>query len=154
QQVLDPNTLLLEYALGEEHSYLWAVTQTSINTYELPKRAEIEAAAQRVYELFSINNPMANKVTAETAAALSQMLLRLVAELLGEKRLLVVADGALQYLPFGALPAPVPKAAGQASHPPTGKVPLIVQHEIVSLPSATTLAVLRREQSGRKGAAK
>src|SRR5206468_8606572 len=42
QQVLDHNTLLLEYALGSERSYLWAVTTDSITSYELPKREEIE----------------------------------------------------------------------------------------------------------------
>ena len=53
RQALDADTLLLEYSLGEERSFLWAVTPTSINSYELPKREEIEAAAQRVYELLS-----------------------------------------------------------------------------------------------------
>src|SRR5262249_8988865 len=89
RQVLDPDTLLLEYALGPERSYLWAVAQNSINSYELPKRTEIEAAARRVYELFSANNPAADKTTAEASAALSQMLLGPVAEQLGAKRLLV-----------------------------------------------------------------
>ena len=41
QQQLDPNTLLLEYSLGEERSYLWAVTPDSLKTYVLPKRAEM-----------------------------------------------------------------------------------------------------------------
>ena len=39
EQLLDPNTLLLEYALGEEHSYLWAVTAHSLHSFTLPKRA-------------------------------------------------------------------------------------------------------------------
>ena len=42
KQVLDPETLLLEYSLGENASYLFAVSQTSIASYQLPKRAEIE----------------------------------------------------------------------------------------------------------------
>jgi CHAT domain-containing protein len=61
------------------------------------------------------------------------------------KRLLVVADGALQYLPFGALPVP-----GRAGDP----MPMAVEHEIVNLPSASVLAVLRRETEGRKLPAK
>src|SRR5262249_7046728 len=40
-QVLDDETLLLEYALGEEKSFLWAVTPTSVDSFELPKRAEV-----------------------------------------------------------------------------------------------------------------
>ncbi len=46
QQVLDENTVLLEYALGEKQSWLWAVTRDSISSYELPPRAEISAAAR------------------------------------------------------------------------------------------------------------
>ena len=152
QQLLDAETLLLEYALGEERSYLWAVTPTSITSYELPRRAEIEAAARRLYDSFSTSNALADQ---KEAAAVSRMLLGPVAGQLGTKRLLIVASGALQYLPFGALPGP---AAGEQSsaggRQTNGHQPLIVDHEIVSLPSASTLAVLRRELSGRQPAAK
>jgi CHAT domain-containing protein/tetratricopeptide (TPR) repeat protein len=152
RQVLDPDTLLLEYALGNERSHLWVVTQTSIKSYELPKREVIEEATGRAIKLLSANNPAADKTAMEAAAALSQMILPPV-EQLGTKRLLVVADGILQYLPFGALPAPTTEAGGQRSGAQGGQIPLIVQHEIVSLPSASTLALLRREQSGRQPAA-
>src|SRR5207237_4937775 len=69
------------------------------------------------------------------------------------KRLVIVADGALQYLPFGALPSPTSKLQGSKSG--NGKQitgdgqPLIADYEIVSLPSASTLAVLRRETANR-----
>src|SRR5581483_6932442 len=56
QQVLDADTLMLEYALGDERSDLWAVTPDSIASFELPKRAEIEAAARRVYDLLTAPN--------------------------------------------------------------------------------------------------
>src|SRR5205823_9293563 len=46
-------TALLEYALGEDQSYLWVVTPTSIKSVELPKRAEIETSVRRVIELLS-----------------------------------------------------------------------------------------------------
>ena len=58
---------------------------------------------------------------------------------LKSQRLVIVADGALQYIPFSALPAP---GGGSAA-------PLITRHEIVSLPSASTLAVQRRELASR-----
>src|SRR5215475_5062385 len=35
QQALDEDTLLIEYALGKERSYLWLVSQRSIDSYEL-----------------------------------------------------------------------------------------------------------------------
>ena len=48
QQTLDPDTLLLEYSLGDNASYLFVVSHNSITSYQLPKRAEIEAATRRV----------------------------------------------------------------------------------------------------------
>jgi tetratricopeptide (TPR) repeat protein len=55
-KVLDEDTVLLEYELGAEKSFLWAVSSSSIATFELPPRAEIESAAKRVYELLSARN--------------------------------------------------------------------------------------------------
>lgn len=165
-QVLDDDTLLLEYSLGTERSYLWAVTSTSLTSYELPKREEIEKAAGRFYELITVTPrqaalaPPGKRETGETtqqqdgtqltkeAAHLSRILLAPVAPLLGKKRLLIVGDGALQYIPFAALPTPT-GGVGRAA-----TTPLIVEHEIVNLPSASTLAVLRREMSGRQPAPK
>lgn len=166
EQALDPDTLLLEYALGEEKSYLWAVTQTSINSYRLPKRSEIESQVRRAVSLLSDGKQWStsDKVEsefAEVAGRLSRMLLDPVAALLPDKRLLIVGDGALQYLPFGALPSPKSKVQnpvstnGQKARPsPLIRKPLIVDYEIVSLPSASTLAVLRRETANRARPAK
>ncbi|HXG67373.1 MAG TPA: CHAT domain-containing protein, partial [Blastocatellia bacterium] len=163
-QVLDPETILLEYALGKERSYLWAVTTDSLTSYTLPKQAEIEEAARRVYKAFS----SADAPDTDAAARLSRILLGPVAAQLGTKRLLVVAEGALQYIPFGALPVPAAQAAGDRkqeagggqpstfnpSRPPTPDPrPLVIaRHEVVMLPSATTLAVLRQEMAGREPA--
>jgi CHAT domain-containing protein/tetratricopeptide (TPR) repeat protein len=159
KQVTDSDTLLLEYELGNEKSYLWAVTSSSIQSYELPPRKTIEAATRRLYQLLTERNQQIKfekpaqqnlriaKADADytaTSMILSQMLLGPIASELEKKRLLIVSDGALNYLPFAALPEPTKQ--------PTS--PLIVDHEIVSLPSASTLAVLRREVTGRAPAPK
>jgi CHAT domain-containing protein/Tfp pilus assembly protein PilF len=167
QQVLDPDTLLLEYWLGDDASYLFLVSQTSITSHPLPKRAEIEAAARRVRELLTAAQPRPGDTEAKyqarvkearesywtQAGELSRMLLGPVASQLGKKRLAIVADGALQYIPFAALPAP---SAENDEKRNTGAEPqpLFVEHEIVNLPSASTLATLRRETAGRKPAEK
>jgi CHAT domain-containing protein/predicted negative regulator of RcsB-dependent stress response len=159
RQVLDSETLLLEYYLGDEASYLFVVSQTSITSYQLPGRAEIEVATRRVRDLLTAPQPKSGENSAQSlarikeaeagywpqAATLSRLLLGPAASQLGAKRLLIVADGALQYLPFGVLPVP-----GSQTMP----VPLIVEHEIVHLPSASALAVLRRELAGRRSAPK
>src|SRR5262249_2796531 len=41
QQLLDPGTVLLEYALGRDRSYVWAVTPSALSVHELPPRMEI-----------------------------------------------------------------------------------------------------------------
>ena len=165
QQVLEKDTLLLEYVLGEEDSYLFAVTPTSIDSFELPRRAEIEQAARRVYELLLARQPVRGETVNQrqariakadadypaAAAALSQVVLGPVARQLSDQRLLIVADGALQYIPFGALPVPGVRNQGSGIGEKQNE-PLIVSHEIVSLPSASVLAVQRRELQARKPA--
>jgi CHAT domain-containing protein len=144
RQVLDTDSLLLEYALGDDRSYLWAVTPSSIESFELPKRSDIEIAAKRVYGLISSHKREFQRQTELALAGLSRMLLGPVAGRLGQKRLLIVSDGALQYIPFAALPE-----LGKGD-----RKPMVAGHEIVNLPSASVLAVLRQEIAGRKPAQK
>jgi len=149
QKLLDGRTLLLEYSLGSDRSYLWAVTATAIRSYALPPRQAIEKVARRFYEQATTRSrdPQASdavKNQADAAAAvaageLSRMVLAPAARLLADRRLLVVSDGALQYVPFEALPDPAAKAASY----------LVEQHEVVSLPSASVLSVLRRQSALR-----
>jgi CHAT domain-containing protein len=134
------------------------LSRASMTTHVLPPRGEIEGAARAFYELLTARNseqpdelPAARqrRVAAADAAldaaarALSAMLLGPVAGQLGSKRLLIVADGALQYVPFAALPDPASGASADD--------PLIVRHEVVLSPSASAVAVLRSERrdSGR-----
>jgi CHAT domain-containing protein/tetratricopeptide (TPR) repeat protein len=161
EQLLDADTLLLEYAMGDERSYLWAVSSDSIASFELPKRAEIEAAAKSFHDLLTMRDQPSRaarpaqgerlskgdtplQTPGEAAANLSRMLLGPVTGRLGGKLLLIVADGALQYVPFAALPDPAAIVSKSE-----GLQPLVAAHEVVSLPSASTLAVLRREVAGR-----
>ena len=140
REVLDADTLLLEYALGEERSYLWAVSRKSHSRYVLPPRAQIEELAGRVYAGMARGRQTDDVAAQAEAVRLSEILLAPVARDVAGKRLLIVADGALQYVPFAALPVP-----GQPGAP----VPMVVEHEIVSLPSASVLAILRREAADR-----
>jgi CHAT domain-containing protein/Flp pilus assembly protein TadD len=139
QQVLDDDTVLLEYSLGEERSYLWAVTKNSITSYQLPKRSEIESAVQTFRQSITKNSA----ANLESGIPLSRIILEPIASQLGNKRLLIVGNGALQYVPFAALPIP--------SSPTT---PLLAQNEIITLPSASTIAIQRQQLKNRPIAAK
>ena len=126
QQQLNADTLLLEYALGDERSYVWAITKDSLATYELPKGEQIKLSALQVYELLTARSTnKANESPAQrqlrltqvetklsaAAQALSQTILAPIAPELGNKRLVIVADGALQYIPFAMLPEPFAETA-------------------------------------------
>jgi CHAT domain-containing protein len=146
QQVLDDNTLLLEYSLGKEHSYLWAVTKTTLTSYQLPKQADIDAAAKSFLKDIKDGKGTNKTPVTKEANNLSQMLLAPVAQQLGQHRLLVVGDGTLQYVPFAALATP--QSLGSKYQP------LILDHEIINLPSASTLGIIRQENNQRQRAAK
>jgi CHAT domain-containing protein/tetratricopeptide (TPR) repeat protein len=156
-EVLDPETALLEYSLGEERSYLWVVTSSSIKSVELPKRSELESSVRQFVGLLSdgqqatTSGPQFSPIHAGATLKLSHTLLppALMAEL-DVKRLVVVGDGALRYLPFSALASPKAQALGPTSKKaPTIGRPLIADYELISLPSASTIAVLRREALNR-----
>lgn len=111
-ELLDSGTTLLEYALGERKSYLFVVTKTAIAVRELPGRAVLEAMARKAYE--SYRQPGVRP----DPAPLKKLLLPGIRA----NRLLIVADGALHYLPFADL------SSGA---------------QIVIAPSASALAALR-----------
>ncbi len=150
RRVLDDDTLLLEYKLGRQRSYLWAVSRRRIASFELPGRAEIEHAAERAYRFLTLSYQRGGQGPAELALArLSDMLLGPVAELLGNRRLLIVSEGALQYIPFAALPIP-PGAGGPGGD--AAAAPLVTRHEVVSVPSVSILGVLRGQRAQRRRA--
>src|SRR5262245_5986563 len=219
RRALDENTVLLEYALGTagpaetDRSFLWLVTRDNVESHLLPKRVEIEAAAQQVYELLTARNHVVGPNRRELieqadeqflvkAKELSRMLLGPVAAKLTGKRLLIATQGALQFVPFGALPSPEPEGQGDgetgrrgdgeterqrdgensrpnfspvfrpsifpslrpfvsssprlhvppAPRRPVSYTPLIADHEIVIVPSASALAAIVRQTGLRKPA--
>jgi CHAT domain-containing protein/Tfp pilus assembly protein PilF len=144
KNILDENTILLQYSLGQKQSYLWVVTSTGITSYELPKQVEIETAAKNFRD--TTTNPRYRDIpkrVAEASTALSQLILQPAAAQLGQKRLLIVPDGVLHYTPFAAL------SLTQTAEPNANNF-LIAKHEIITLPSASTLAILRQNYADRK----
>jgi CHAT domain-containing protein/tetratricopeptide (TPR) repeat protein len=141
QVIADDQTLLLEYSLGADRSYVWAVTRDDIKSYQLPARKLVNEAAQKVYKLLT-TSPEANlgpNLAKELTLAiqhLSQMVLAPVgAELgAGKQRIIIVADGALHYIPFQIL------LTSTATDEP-----LIASYEIINTPSASILGELRKQ---------
>jgi CHAT domain-containing protein len=149
-----PDTALIEFWLGQERSYAWLVTKKSVEGFELPTRDAIESAARRAYASLDARNvereeslaarkqrvSEADREFAQSAAELSKMLLGPIQGISGMRRLWVVSDGALEYLPFAALPMP------------GAQTPLVATHEILRLPSASVMAEMSSEASARRPA--
>ncbi|HEX7333438.1 MAG TPA: CHAT domain-containing protein [Pyrinomonadaceae bacterium] len=142
QVVADDQTVLLEYSLGSEKSYLWAITRSQIYSYELPDAQRITEVAERVYNL--LKALPSNNTDAEISAAvqaLAQMVLFPAKEQLTHRRIIVVPDGVLNYIPFQILPSPADND------------PLVASKEIINAPSASILGELKQQAARRQPAA-
>jgi len=160
RQVLDSDTLALEYSLGDDRSYLWLIGNDFFRTFILPGRAEIERTAAPLLEELSRDprepstekrreprsksdrvrsQPAGSARFLDLARQLSKLVLPSAIAQLGiaNKRLIIVPDGALQFVPFAVLPNP-------------GREGLMFeQHEIISLPSLSALVELRTDTAQR-----
>ena len=175
-EVLDENSILLEYALGEEKSFLWIVSKNDFQTIELPAKSEIENLARKFYQALTARNKQIKFETANEredrifiadsdlqkfSRELSAKIIAPAARFIENKQLLIVADGALQYVPFAALQVPSSKFKvqseenkGNGQRTMNKEHFLIETNEIVNLPSASVLAVLRNETANRQIPAK
>ncbi|HYU33823.1 MAG TPA: CHAT domain-containing tetratricopeptide repeat protein [Thermoanaerobaculia bacterium] len=143
QSLLDADTALLVYTLGKDRSFVWWIERDSFSMLTLPARSQIEELARRVQSLLAEPGSKHELQLNESLAQLSETVLGPVADKLPRvRRLAVVPDGALQTLPFAAIPQP--RMAG-----PLAGEPLVASHVTVVLPSPSTLAALRRRERDR-----
>lgn len=169
QNVLDEQTVLLEYSLGTDASYLWSVSKTDVRLHKLPPKATLDKLAtdlraqlipsrlQRRIVGIDVVEPsrgLGVATAAEDAApfvAASNAVYKTVVEpaaaMVGQKRLLIVADGALNYIPFEAL-VTSPTAADFVSLPY-----LLKSNEIVYAPSASVIGAIRQQGAKPTGGA-
>ncbi|HEV7680654.1 MAG TPA: CHAT domain-containing tetratricopeptide repeat protein [Pyrinomonadaceae bacterium] len=142
--IADDQTVLLEFSLGAARSYVWTITRDSISSYELPSEGRINAAAEKLYGLLTTAaDAQTERALDQASRELSQLILSPVAAALNKPRVIVVADGALNYVPFQLLPAP--NAVGE---------PLVANYEVINIPSASILGQLRLETRQRRAAPK
>jgi tetratricopeptide (TPR) repeat protein len=150
QAALDADTVLLQYSLGETRSYLWAVTADSIRGFGLPGRAVIEEVARAVHA--DLGRPPSSRLNSNLNAdlvVLSDYLLGDAGDLVAAKsRVLVAADGALQYIPFGVLPAPASAGATRK----TRLVSLGENREIIAVASLSARLAGQRRPLGPRSA--
>ena len=163
RDLLDEGTALLEYMLGEDASYLWVVVKDKAALYRLParnviskqvaevrdqivpvslRRSLVEVGATGAARIAS-TTPPTTAGNAQSFAAASHSLYKTIFEpaagLVGARRIVVAADGALSYIPFEALIASTATGADYSS-----LSYLIKSNEIVYTPSASVVAAIRK----------
>ncbi|MDP1859084.1 MAG: CHAT domain-containing protein [Gemmatimonadaceae bacterium] len=156
REVLDSGAVLLQYVLGRDRSYVFALTTTSINASPLPPRASIDSIVRRFYDQVSARTRALRgesaarwraRVTADEAALpttisqLSQLLVAPVREHIGKRAVVVSPTGSLQFVPFALLDNPGVDGRRQ---------PLIATHVVTVLPSASTVGLLRKREATRQ----
>ena len=168
QKVLDDHTALLEYTLGADASYLWAVSSKEIRLYELPGRptldklvedlraqlipsklrrriVSLDPAADASRGLGVVSGAEDAAPLAAAAHALYKAAIEPAAAFVDQKRLLVVADGGLNYIPFEAL------VTSAASGDYTSLPYLVKTNEIVYAPSASVVGAIREQRRPSTG---
>lgn len=170
QKVLDDQTILLEYSLQPDNSYLWVVSKAAANLYKLPGRPAIDKLAtdlraqlipsklQRRIVGIDVIEPergigIAATAPAEATAfisaanALYKSVLEPAATVVGQKRLLVVADGSLNYIPFEVL-----LKSGEAGDF-SSLAYLIKSNEVIYAPSASVVGTIKQQRTKATGRA-
>ena len=137
QQVLDADTVLLQYSLGESQSYLWVVGANSFQSYVLPGQGDIETAARQFRSATTTDSSTSD--VNRKGKELAELILPNLPEWTDGKRLVVSGDGVLSELAFGAIPLP-------GSEPYT---PLLVNHEILTQSSISSIDILRQQFADR-----
>ncbi len=138
ERLLDGETALLEYWLGEKTSYLFVVTRGGLATYRLTRPAA--AVEQQVAEVRrAVESPGGARLASYRRGAA-----RLCRDLLppgaaARRNLLIVPDEALHLLPFEILLTAEPDGAT-----PLARLPyLLAAHAVSYAPSASVLGSLR-----------
>lgn len=159
QAELDDDTVMIEYSLGENQSYLWIVGKNDFKRFTLPKRSEIDEQALNYHRNLSSTSEKASVLAerksvgkAKTATGkkddfitseklLSRMLLTDKLSQIKAKRLIIIAGGSLNLIPFASLTIPGKNAQTSSF--------IGEKFETISLPSLTTLSILRQQRTIR-----
>lgn len=132
--LLTDGSVLLSYHLGKTNSHAWVIDRESVTVHWLAAAETIDDLARRYHE--ALSQEEGNGGSGALGQKLADLVLRPVAKRIRGRRLLIVPDGALHYVPFAALPSP------------HSDQPLIADHEIVYLPSASVMQSIRRDVRG------
>jgi CHAT domain-containing protein len=151
RSTLDQQTVLLEYLIGDEHSFLFVISADSVTALRLPGASAAAIARLVADTRASVSQPGRARAASYVSAArrLYQLLIEPAAPAIaGRRHLLIAPDRDLHYLPFEILLSapPASSVADFAAHPY-----LIRRWAVSYTPSATVWRDLTRLARRPKG---
>ncbi|HMX26381.1 MAG TPA: CHAT domain-containing protein [Blastocatellia bacterium] len=140
QQLLDEQTVMLSYSLGETSSFLFVVSRDGFSPLWL--NAPAQAVSREVEQILAAIKNRSMPEFRKLSVRLYERLIKPAESLLkGKRELVILADGALHRLPFEVL---LPPSSRQITQPDARKLPYLVrEHAISYAPSASVLAELQ-----------
>lgn len=148
-ELLEADTALVEFVLGATHSYAWVIHQGKLSSAVLPPEKEISqsikeyrAALSEQFSPLATNRAIAG-LYARSRELHQELFAPLEAYLTKARKLIIVADGSLLYLPFETLA----RGYKSSANDPMNIEYLIDRFAISYAPSATALAAIK-ERSG------
>jgi len=148
QQLLNKNTALIEYFLGENQTIMFLITKTEFCVFPLPSRNEIESSIRAFLKILSDPPKVEFNWFLAAKRIYNELIFpaeRKIKNVIGN--LIIIPDGILYYLPFETL---VRSINGK----PTEEGYLIKDYRISYAPSSSILFFLSRihhENSSPKG---
>jgi len=162
--VLDEQTVLVEYAVQPDDSYLFVVAKGAVNLFKLPPRMSIERLAMDLraqlipsklqrrivgIDVAEANRGLGIAATAPedvapfiaASNALYKVVLEPAAAMIGDKRVMVVADGALNYIPFEVLL----KTSDTGDFSSLNY--LVKSNEVIYAPSASVVGAIKQQRT-------
>ncbi len=150
-EVLDENTILLEFFFGKEQSYLWLISNKDIEVFLLPNAETLNEKIDNLLKLLALDQNKTDdnieeyqKNRRQTEAKywreskeFSTTIFEQIIDKMEGKRLLIVPDGKLRYFPVSALPHPYR----------SGNTPLLITNEITYQPSGSLLSLIKKRKS-------
>lgn len=134
QQALAKNELLISYFYGNNAIYVISLGSNTKDMVKIPIDADFEASIKKVYRMLA--DPKSDVTVLSKAT--HEIYVRLLEPILkseDQKKLIIITDGLLNYIPFAAL-----------STAPEGISYLTEKHAISYVNSATLLLELRQRQ--------
>lgn len=103
QAVLPKGTVLLEYALGDSTSLLWAIDRKGFSQFEIPDRTAIRRDVERLRDALARPGPGDEQLRAASWELYQRLVQPAEERMKKARRLIIVPDGVLFDLPFEIL---------------------------------------------------